>query len=183
MKKSVPFDVDSAVVSFAVQSHRRGASGSKVEVLVAIMAAEIVTRYEAPFRALGFHPGFVTTSSLAALNLIQPDGVTMLVKLSGNILSVLVLQQSAVRLSRSVELDDGRDEEIESVLHPTVAYIEDELQASPKRVWFCGLGQRAALAQRWQAEWKAAVQPLESRFGSPTPNNAGLLGYLESVAG
>ena len=184
MKKSVPFDVDSAVVSFAVQPHRRGASESKVEVLVAIMAAEIVGRYEAPFRALGFHPGFITTSSLAALNLIQPDGVTMLVKLNGNILSVLVLQQSAVRLSRSVELDDGREEEIESVLHPTVAYIEDELQASPKRVWLCGLGpQRAVLAQRWQAEWKAAVQPLESRFGAPTAHNAGLLGYLESVAG
>ena len=80
MKKSVPFDVDAAVVSYVVQS-RRHASQGKVEVLAAIIAAEIVARYEAPFRALGFHPGFVTTSSLAALNLIQPDEISMLVKL------------------------------------------------------------------------------------------------------
>jgi type IV pilus assembly protein PilM len=184
MKKSVPFDVDSAVVSFAVQPHRRGAGESKVEVLAAVMAAEIVTRYEAPFRALGVHPGFITTSSIAALNLIQPDEVAMVVKLSGHILSVLVVQGSAIRLARSVELDDDRDEEIESVLHPTVAYIEDELKASPKKVWHCGLGpKRAALAERWQAEWKTVMQPLQSRFGAPASHNVGLLGYLESVAG
>ena len=184
MKKSVPFDADSAVVSFAVQPHRRGSSPAKVEVLAAVMAAEIVARYEAPFRALGVHPGYVTTSSLAALNLIHPDGITMLVKLSGHILSVLVLQDSAVRLARSVELDDDGAEELESVLHPTVAYIEDELKASPKRVWLCGLDpRRASLAARWQEEWKAAVLPLPSRFGAPTAHNAGLLGYLESVTG
>ena len=72
MKKSVPFDVDSAVVSFVVQSGG-GAGHPKVEVLAAIIASEILTRYEAPLRGLGFQPGFVTTSSLAALNL-HPAG-------------------------------------------------------------------------------------------------------------
>src|SRR5258708_18186694 len=106
MKKSVPFDVDSAVLSYVVQP--RGREGAKIEVLAAVMAAEIVGRYEAPFRAAGFHPGMVTTSSLAALNLMTPDHITMLVKLSGRILSVLVLDRSAVRLARCVELDGTR---------------------------------------------------------------------------
>jgi type IV pilus assembly protein PilM len=184
MKKSVPFDVDSAIVSFVMQPRRRGPEPGKVEVLAAVMAAEIVGRYEAPFRAAGFQPGLLTTSSLAALNLIEPDGISMLVKLSGRILSILVLDGSSVRLARCIELDDTRPEDIESVLHPTLAYIEDELKASPKRVWFSGFGaQGAALAQRWQLEWSVAVEALRSRFGAAGTNNAGLLGYLESVAG
>ncbi len=180
MKKSVPFDVDSAVLSYVVQP--RGREGAKIEVLAAVMAAEIVGRYEAPFRAAGFHPGMVTTSSLAALNLMTPDHITMLVKLSGRILSVLVLDRSAVRLARCVELDGTRIEEIESVLHPTVAYIEDELKDKPKRLWLCGFGSESVeFAQRWQDEWGVSVEPLRSRFGTPGRNNAGLLGYLESV--
>ena len=180
MKKSVPFDVDSAVLSYVVQP--RGREGAKIEVLAAVMASEIVGRYEAPFRAAGFHPGMVTTSSLAALNLMTPDHITMLVKLSGRILSVLVLDRSAVRLARCVELDGTRIEEIESVLHPTVAYIEDELKDKPKRLSLCGFGSESVeFAQRWQDEWGVSVEPLRSRFGTPGRNNAGLLGYLESV--
>ncbi len=183
MKKSVPFDVDSAIVSFVLQPRRAGAEQGKVEVLAAVMAAEIVDRYEAPFRAAGFQPGLVTTSSLAALNLIEPEEITMLVKLGGRILSILVLEASSVRLARCVELDDNRPEDIESVLHPTLAYIEDELKAAPKRVWYSGFGaQGATLAQRWQLEWSVAVEALRSRFGVAGQNNAGLLGYLESVA-
>ncbi len=183
LKKSVPFDVDSAVVSFIVQTSRHTSHG-KVEVLAAIIADEIVTRYEGPFRALGFHPGFVTTSSLAALNLMQPDEISMLVKLGGHVLSLMVLQGSAIKLSRSVELDGDKDDEIEALLHPTVAFVEDELKARPKRIWLGGFGSRTGtLAQRWQNEFAAAVQPLQSRFGAPDAHNAGLLGYLESVAG
>lgn len=180
MKKSVPFDVDSAVVSYAVQA--RGA-GAKVEVLAALMGAEIVARYEAPFRTAGFHPGMVTTSSLAALNLCRPEGITMLVKISGRVLSVLVLDGSTLKLARYVETDEARPEEIEAVLHPTVAYIEDELKAKPQRIRLCGFGSESAeLARQWNAEWGVEVEPLRSRFGAPGGNDAGLLGYLESVA-
>ena len=181
MKKSVPFDVDSAVVSYAVQPRRKDAD-SKVEVLAAIVAAEVVARYEAPFRQLGYHPGFITTSSLAALNLVEPDESAMFVKLAGQILSLVVLQGSGIKLARCLELDSDQPEEIESILHPTVAYIEDELKAPPRRIWLNGLEAHAALAQRWQTEWRATVERLHSKYGAPDANNAGLLGYLQSVA-
>src|SRR5581483_7591257 len=116
MKKTVPFDVESAIVGYSVYPH---AAGGKVEVLAAVMASEIIGQYEAPFRAAGFHPGFVTTSSIAALNLLDVAGSTMLVKLSGRILSVLVLGGATVKLTRCVEMDAGGTEEIEAVLHPT----------------------------------------------------------------
>src|SRR3984885_15048747 len=136
LKKSVPFEVDTAVVSYVEQPR----SGTKVEVLAAVMSSDIVVQYEAPFRAAGFHPGLVTTSSLATLNLLKPDGITLLVKLSGRVLSVLVLQGSAVNLARCVEMEGGRLDDIESVLHPTIAYIEDELKGRPKQIWLAGFG-------------------------------------------
>jgi type IV pilus assembly protein PilM len=182
LKKSVPFDVDSAIVSHVAQPRRK--DGAKMEVLAAVMAAEIVGRYEAPFRAAGFHPGLVTTSSLAALNLVPQEQITMLVKRNGRILSVLVMDGSTMKLARSVEMDDGRLEEVESVLHPTVAYIEDELKAKPQRIWLCGFGAESPeYVERWKAEWGVSVESLRARYGTPNTNNAGLLGYLESVAG
>ena len=184
LKKSVPFDVDSAVVSYAAQPKKKEKAKEKIEVLAAVMSSEIVAHYEAPFRAAGFHPGLVTTSSLSALNLIQPEQVTMLVKLNGRILSVLVLDSSRIKLARCVEMEAGRPDEIETVLHPTVAYIEDELKTKPQRIWLCGFGaDTAECAERWQSEWGVPVEPLRARFGTPGQNNAGLLGYLESVNG
>ena len=184
MKKGVPFDAETAVVSYAVQPQKKEATdGAKVEVLAAIVASEIVTRYEAPFRGLGFQPGMVTTSTLAALNLVDADESSMFVKLSGRVLSLIVLQGSQIKLARCIELDTDHPEEMDSILHPTVAYIEDELKAVLRRVWLCGFDdQRLALVQRFQTEWRAPVEPLRSRFGTPNANNAGLLGYLESVA-
>jgi len=180
LKKSVPFEVDTAVVSYVEQPK---SAGAKVEILAAVMSSEIVQQYEAPFRAAGFHPGLVTTSSIAALNLLEADGITLLVKLSGRILSVLVLRDNAVKLARCIEMDEAGVLDIESVLHPTIAYIEDELKSRPKLVWLAGFGPEAdEFAPRWESEWGVAVQPIRSRFGAPNRNNSGLLGYLESVA-
>lgn len=184
LKKSVPFEVETAVVSYAPQprpAHAEG--GAKINILAAVMSSDIVLQYEAPFRAAGFHPGLVTTSSLAALNLLNAGGITLLVKLSGRVLSVLVLQENAVNLARCVELEGGELEDIESVLHPTIAYVEDELKGHPSQIWLAGFGPNVSeVADRWQKEWGVAVQPISSRFGKPDKGNAGLLGYLESVS-
>src|SRR6202167_2903340 len=168
LKKSVPFEVDTAVVSYVEQPR----SGTKVEVLAAVMSSDIVVQYEAPFRAAGFHPGLVTTSSLAALNLLKPDGITLLVKLSGRVLSVLVLQENAVNLARCIEMEGVRLEDIESVLHPTIAYVEDELKGRPKQIWLAGFGpEKEDLGPRWEKEWGVAVQAIRSRFGPPEKGN------------
>jgi type IV pilus assembly protein PilM len=183
LKKSVPFEVDTAMVSYVEQPRSSHSKDAKVEILAAVMSSEIVKQYEAPFREAGFHPGLVTTSSIAALNLLDADGITLLVKLSGRILSVLVLSANSVKLARCIEMEEADVSDIESVLHPTIAYIEDELKSRPQAVWLAGFGEDAAeFAPRWESEWGVAVHPIRSRFGLPDRNNSGLLGYLESVA-
>jgi hypothetical protein len=167
------------VVSYFAQP-RVGAQ--KIDVVVAIMAREIVTRYEAPFRSGGMTPGFVTTSALAMLNAIAPGGMTLVAKLGGRTLSAMVVDGSSLKLVRSIEMESDDREEIESVLHPTFAYIEDELEAKPDRLLLSGFGADTPhLAREWEEQWAATVEPMRSRRGIPSQYNAGLLGYLEAV--
>src|SRR6267378_992392 len=51
VKRSVPFDVDSAAMSYWVQSADKG----RVDVVVVMAPLEIVSRYEAPFRTAGMN--------------------------------------------------------------------------------------------------------------------------------
>ena len=178
MKKSVPFDMDSAIVSYCAQPKK----GPKIEVVVAVIAMEILARYEAPFRQLLFQPGSVTTSGLAALNMVSADGVTLVAKLSGQTLTVLVLDGSTLKLVRCIQMEEGGEDEIESFLHPTFAYIEDELHSKPSRLLTCGFGTGyQELTGHWETAWGVSVEPLRSRFGAPGPHDAGLLGYWEGV--
>ncbi len=151
-------------------------SGSKkVEVLAVTMAFDIVARYEALFRAAGFHPGEVTTSSLAALNLYRGEGVAVVAKLSGQVLTVTVLSGNTIKLFRCVRLEGLDDGELLAILHPTFAYVEDELASPVRKLILCGFPHGVP------AELRCEVEPLRSRMGAPGEYNAGLLGYLESV--
>jgi type IV pilus assembly protein PilM len=172
IKKTIPFDIESAAVSFYVQP----SSGSKkVEVLAVTMAFDIVARYEAIFRAAGFHPGEVTTSTLAALNLYRGDGVAVVAKLSGLVLTVTVLSGGTIKLFRCVRLEGLDETELLAILHPTFAYVEDELASPVRKLILCGFPHGVP------AELRCETEPLRSRIGAPGEYNAGLLGYLESV--
>ncbi len=178
-KKSVPFDVDSAAVSYHVQP---ATAGAKIEVIAAVSSLDIIARYEAAFRSAGFQPGFVTTSSIAALNLVPAAGLSVLAKLSGTVLSVLVTNAGRLRLVRTVELEQVASDDVLSVLYPTLAYIEDELKVTPDRLLLCGFGPEGhAWQSGWQQELGLTVEALQSRGGAPGQFNAGLLGYLESA--
>jgi type IV pilus assembly protein PilM len=65
LKKIVPFDVETAAMSYWRQPGLDG----KRSVVAAVAPLEIVARYEAPFRAQNIHPGFLTLSFLAAMEL------------------------------------------------------------------------------------------------------------------
>ncbi len=149
--------------------------GKKVEVVTVTVALEVIARYEALFRSSGYHPGVITTSALAALNLYRGEGVAVLAKLTGRALTVAVIADETVKLFRCVALEEESQEEILGVLQPTFAYVEDELGSPVRRLIVCGIPAEIASQMGCESE------PLRSRFGSPGPFNAGLLGYLESA--
>jgi type IV pilus assembly protein PilM len=179
IRKSVPYDIESAAVSYFAQP----GEGKKFDVVVVVAPLEVIAPYEAPFRAAGLNPGLVTTSSLAVLNLVQDGGITVLAKISGKVLTVMVLQDRRLKLVRCLEVAATDIAEIASHLYPTLVYIEDNMGSKAGRLLLCGFGEHMEEArQRFQGELGLGVEPVRSPLGTPGKNNAGLLGYLKSVA-
>jgi type IV pilus assembly protein PilM len=179
LKRSVPFDVESAAVSYWVQASR----SKKIEVVVAAVPLEIVARYEAPFRAAGMNPGFVTTSTLAALELAPEAGLSVVAKISGSVLTVPVREKGHLRLVRCLEVPASTFDDIVAVLVPTFAYIEDNLGGRPEKLFLCGFGpDTSEAALGFEEQLSVEVEPLRSPLGVPGEHNAGLLGYLRSIA-
>ncbi len=62
LKKSLPFDVDKAKISYHAQK-----VSNEVRVVAAVAMASVIDDYEAAFRDAGFNPGVVLPSTLAAI--------------------------------------------------------------------------------------------------------------------
>ena len=178
LKRSVPFDVETAAISYAAQ-----AGAKNTDVVVAMTPLEIVARYEAPFRAAGMNPGLVTMSSLAALELAPEAGLNVFAKLAGRVLTVLVRNKNVLKMARCVELPSAGLEDVAAVLGPTLVFVEDNLGGRAEKLVLCGFGEGTDEAQRrFTEELGVEVEPLRSPLGTPGEGNAGLLGYLRSVA-
>lgn len=184
VKKTVPYDVETAKVQYFVQ--QLAGQSKKYDVVVGLIPMDIVARYEAPFRAAGLQPGLVTTSALAALGLLDGAGasansVTLFSKLTGRVLTLCALGGNALRMVRTVELTDVVPEEINAILYPTMAYIEDEFGSRPSNIYLCGfesIGDQ--LADGWKAELSLSATALDSPMGKPGEFRAGLYGYLRA---
>lgn len=175
MKKTVPFDMELAPVSFQAKQQ-----GGKWHVVAAAAALEIVARYEAAFRVAGFTPGFVTTSALAAVDLTAQEKAVISAKLSGRVMTVALSDSGRLELLRCVELGMVSLEEAMGVLFPTVAYAEDK-GARPEKLLLCGFGDLGQdVADACAAELQLTVEPLRASLGVPDARNAGLYGYLQA---
>ncbi len=173
VKKTVPFDIESAAVSYWVQPGT-GAKG-KVEVVAVSVALEILAKYEALFRNAGFQAGEVTTSGIAALSLCRDGEMAVVAKLAGKVLSVMVVSAGRLKLFRCLQIEGGNDEEILSILLPTFAYAEDELGKQVKKLVLCGF---THVPQGLPVE----AESLRGRSGVAAAHNAGLAGYMEGMS-
>jgi type IV pilus assembly protein PilM len=168
MKKTLPFDPDSAAMRFHVQT-----VGGRQEVVVAAVALEILSRYEAAFRAAALHPGFVTVGALAMLDLpeTQSPQTTLIARRNGRVLTLTVLHQNAARLIRCVQIEP-EPEEVQGIVGPTAAFVEDEYGAQIERVVACGL-------EGIGVAWPAAAAVTNLRV---PPERAALAGYLHAIS-
>lgn len=190
VKKTIPFDIDSAAVSYWAQPASTKTGAKKVDVVTVTVALEILARYEAVFRSANLHPGEITTSGLAALSLYRESGVAVIAKLTGNILTVMAVAEGRLKLFRCLTMEEGSgengavatcsNEEILAVLNPTFAYIEDELGQRPEKLLLCGFA-KPPEGLNPRDGLKLEMEPLRSHLGAPNAYNAGLLGYLEAA--
>jgi type IV pilus assembly protein PilM len=166
LRKSVPFDIDEAALSYFPQAGKK--------VIVALSPSEIVAHYEAPFRAAGLHPGLVTVSSLAMLDLLPVTGSLVLAHRSPGSLTVIALSDGIVTLARSLEIGAEPDE-IVAAIYPTLAYIEDQTGTRPQKLFLAGFAGFAEVQEHLSADLAIAVEAVPERF-------PGLAGYLVSVS-
>jgi type IV pilus assembly protein PilM len=148
LKKAVPFDSDTASLAYHVQ---RPAGSKSICVLITVSPSEVIGPYEAAVRRLGLAPGFVSTSAAAALNLVVEQGVTMLAKLGGHVLTLMVIDQGSVRLVRTLEsasgdLSEDALREMAADLYPTFVYVADNLGAPVSRLVLAGFGSNLGAA-------------------------------------
>jgi len=196
LRKSVPFAIDEAQVSYTLQ--RR--DDARAEVLAVAIDRNVLSEYEGVFVNAGFRVGLVIPSSLACLPLCRANSdeqvLTLLLKLSGSILTVMLVDGEAIRLVRCVDFSEpnGADqrpgslrgfspvEESMPVLSQTLAYAEDELGRRVKRLLLSGFGHHdAEISLLAEQEMLLTGETLRSRF-APAQSFAGLLGLLEHYA-
>jgi type IV pilus assembly protein PilM len=183
LKRSVPFDIEAAALSYWIQDAAAltgtPAKNAKVrrDVIVATTPPEIIHRYEAPFRNAGFEPGLVTLSSLACLGLVDNRGISIVARLSGVVLTVLVKQDRILKLTRSIALAETASplDEIAGHLFQTFVYVEDNLGRGAEQLYLAGFGSMELQAlETFPDEFKVPVLVLG---GADT----GIRGYLKGA--
>jgi type IV pilus assembly protein PilM len=188
LRKSVPFHIEEARVSYSVQAQEQ----KRIEVLAVAIAGPILNEYEALFHDAGFRVGIVTPSAIAALPLYATgeSGLSMVAKMAGATLSVLLLQQGRIRLVRCLDLAAGEpgtsvqtEQSVLDLLQQTQAFAEDQIGERPRRLLLCGFGAQAdSLGNLAEREFQLPYAVVRSKFGAASQTNAGLLGLLEQYA-
>lgn len=165
LKKTVPFEIEDAALAY----QRQGASAQGAELAVAVSPRTVIQQYEALVESLGFSPGFVTASSLAALGLISApehrSAGTMLLRRTAALLTTVLLTPGKLRVFRSIELPPGDEaialEEIVRDAYSSAVYFQDNFAEKVERVFVTGFGaQTEPLRQLVEKELGAPAQSL-----------------------
>ena len=153
-------------------------------MVVVVAPLEIVARYEAPFRAAGMNPGLVTTSCAGGAELAPEAGLTVVAKLTGRVLTVLVRDKIALKLVRCLEIAVGRSGRHSGGAGARPSSTSKTIWAAARRSCCSAVSARRRTKRSGASpkSWASTVEPLRSPLGAPGENNAGLLGYLRSIA-
>lgn len=120
LKKTVPFDVDSAQIAFRIVSSKNIGGA---EMLVTLSPRTIIQEYQDLFDSMDLHPGIVVPSTLAALNLFRPStGDTLFLKVAPGCIATTVFQSGRMQFYRRVV-----DVSLYDAVYPTVMYYQDKL--------------------------------------------------------
>ena len=186
LKKSLPFDVEKAKVSYHAQKFADG-----VRVVAAVALASVVEDYETAFQQAGFTPGVVLPSMLAALGAAEGRRPTLIVKVDAHTTSIAILNENQLQLFRTLENARGgtiTGEQLAEEVYPSVVFFQDTYSLNLERIYIAGLSESGGVAAALQAQTGAEVQELvaSSQLGAgasgsvPLWRMAGVVGALVS---
>lgn len=185
LKKSLPFDVDKAKVSYQAQPSSTG-----IHAIAAVALSSVVEEYEAVFRAAGYNAGVVMPSMLAALGAAEADRPTLVIKVDARTTSIAILERDQLLLFRTLENTRGvtiTGEQLAEEVYPSVVFFQDTYHLNIDRILIAGLPESGGAAPALRAQTGAEVQELvgTSKLGAtagsvPRWRMAGVVGALLS---
>ncbi len=186
LKKSLPFDVDKAKVSYHAQK-----VNDEVRVVAAVAMASVIEDYETAFRDAGFNPGVVLPSTLAAIGAADARKPTLVIKVDAHTTSIAILNEDQLQLFRTLENTRGvtiTGEQLAEEVYPSVVFFQDTYHLNIERIYIAGLPESGGAAPALRAQTGAEVQELvaSSQLGAsaggsvPRWRMAGVVGALIS---
>ncbi|MGB6872459.1 MAG: hypothetical protein WBD93_22795, partial [Acidobacteriaceae bacterium] len=156
LRKMVPFDVESAVVSYQLMTERAG----QLSVLVTVMPGDVLAEYESVIREAGYSPGVVLPSTLAVAAAMESSDAALMVNHAGSSITTAVTQGNEMLLHRLMELpvdEPARNQEMAQAVNTALAWYEDTLRSTPVALYYAGPG--GAVSAR-TSPWAAMVEPI-----------------------
>ena len=185
LKKSLPFDVEKAKVSYHTQTSPAG-----LRIVAAVVLNSVLEDYEAVFVEAGFSPGVILPSMLAALGAANADTPTLIVKVDARTTSIAILDKQQLLQFRTLENQRGvaiSGEQLADEVYPSVVFFQDTYSLNIEQLFVAGLPDSAGAAPALQAQTGAQVKELvsSSQLGpsnGPIPKwrMAGVVGALLS---
>ncbi len=186
LKKSLPFDVDKAKISYHTQKVK-----DEIKVVAAVAMGSVIEDYEAAFREAGFSPGVVLPSTLAALGAAEGKKPTLVIKVDAHTTSLAILNEDQLQLFRTLENARGvtiSGEQLAEEVYPSVVFFQDTYHLNIEQIYVAGLPESGGAAPALKAATGAEVHELISseQLGISTGGSvprwrmAGVVGALVS---
>lgn len=185
LKKSLPFDLEKAKISYHAQPATSG-----LKVVAAVALTSVIEDYESVFREAGYSPGIVLPSMLAALGAADADRPTLVVKVDARTTSIAILDKNQLLLFRTLENPRGVNitgEQLAEEVYPSVVFFQDTYHLNIERIFVAGLSDSGGAVPALRAQTGAEVAELvaSSQLGAsvgsiPKWRMAGVVGALLS---
>jgi len=185
LKKSLPFDLNAARVSYHAQSNGKG-----MQAVAAVVLNTVLEEYESAFRDAGYNPGMVMPSMLAALGAADAERPTLVVKVDARTISIAILDREQLILFRTLENLRGvtiTGDQLAEEVYPSVVFFQDTYKLNIEKIYVAGLPEAGGAAPALKNQSGALVEELvaTSQIGSTTGavprwRMAGVVGALIS---
>jgi type IV pilus assembly protein PilM len=137
LKKSLPFDVEKAKISYDAQTATNG-----LRIIAAVALASVIEDYEAAFHEAGYTPGVVLPSMLAALGATAAETPTMVVKVDARTISIAILERQQLLLFRTLENPRGvaiTGEQLAEEIYPSIVFFQDTYHLNLEQIFVAGI--------------------------------------------
>jgi type IV pilus assembly protein PilM len=158
LRKSLPFDIEKAALSFDVQQTPQG-----VRVAAAIVLHSVLEEYESAFRAAGCSPGVVMPSSLGALGAVNEPRPTMLLKVGQDATTVAVASDGHLLLFRILEGAGNvaiGARQLADDIYPSLVYFQDNYGMSVETLLVSGIQGLAEISPALEEQTGVKVREL-----------------------